>query len=138
MEKFNIKELLVVPNLARSLGFGGLIGTLVMYLICLHYPELTTAKISLSYALTFGGAIGFSAHRLFDAILVQTFFKPTHKFISYYGTVAQLQIQRRVNWIDDATFTQFKSELDREYFLGIKIGTRRQIRSGSSLPRLNP
>jgi len=118
---FNLKESAELSNSTRSLGFGGLTGTLIGYLIFLHFPPPSSIQIPVAYFLTFGGLLGVSVHRFIDAALVQTLLKPARKTVSYYGTIAQLQMQRKKGWIDDKTYIQIKRELDRWYFLDIKI-----------------
>src|SRR5205807_656812 len=107
-----------IPSLARSLGFGGLLGVLVTYIICLHFPQIVAGEISLKYALAFGSAFGICTHRLIDKLIIKSLLNPIYKFAAYYVKLTQLEIQHKKGYIDDINYKLIKSELDYEYFLG--------------------
>jgi hypothetical protein len=109
---------LEIPSLARSLGFGGLLGVLIAYIICLNFPQLIIGAITLKHILAFGSALGICTHRLIDNLIIKSLIKPVYKFVSYYTKLTQLEIQHRKGYIDDVNHKLIKNDLDYEYFLG--------------------
>lgn len=113
----NLELSLGLPGLLRSLCFGGLVGLLVTYLVCLNYPQLIIGGISINYFLVFGAALGSSLHRLIDGILVKNLLYPIRKRISYYAKVAELEIQKKKGLMEAESHAAIKKALDEEYFL---------------------
>ena len=109
---------LEVPSLARSLGFGGLLGALVTYVLCLRFPQLIAAGFTIKSVVVFGSALGLATHRLIDKLVIKSLLNPTYKFVSYYAKLAQLEIQHTKGYIDDVNYKLIKNNLDYQYFLG--------------------
>lgn len=109
---------LEIPSLARSLGFGGLLGVLIAYTLCLRFPQLIVGPVTLKYVLAFGSALGMCTHRLIDMLVIKSFLNPAYKFVAYYAKLAQLEVQHKQGYIDDINYKLIKSDLDYEYFLG--------------------
>ena len=114
----NLEFSLGLPGLLRSLCFGGLIGLLVTYLICLSYPQLIIGGITAKYLLVFGAALGSSLHRLIDGVLMRNLLYPIRKRISYYAKVVELELQKKKGLMEVESYTSIKNALDQEYFLG--------------------
>jgi hypothetical protein len=121
---------LEIPNLARAVGFGGLLGVLIVYLLYLKYPQLLIGGTTINHALIFGLAFGCSAHRIVEFLLINPLTKLLYDFAAYRFNIAELRRQRRRGDITEAEFKSIKSELDDRYFLGDGRKSNRRIETG--------
>lgn len=108
-------------GLARSISVGGLLGTLIAYLVCLRYPQVITDTVGIKEILFFGSALGTSIHRSLSNLIGKAIVKPIYDWGAYTALCEQLEYQRRSGRMSEVHFNRIKTCLDYQYFLGQQI-----------------
>jgi hypothetical protein len=101
----------------RALTFGGLIGSGLVIILYLLYPQLFVGHLSFEFMLVFGGLLGASIHRILDALIVKGLLDPIGRSVSYRQKLNQIEMLKRSGDIDEATAHKIKKELAVKYFI---------------------